>query len=175
MTNKRINAEIGNWTSLNFPNETRISIALGIAEETGELCRAVLKQFTGIRGTFEEWDEEIKKELGDVYIKLGHLANFCGWDLDELIKIRWTEISQRDWIKNPIGHGLPTDEPAAIIGVVDLGWDDTPLDDMDISSKRCPKCVGTVMIAKNLYALHLHEFHGLVSDYNYETEGLGGT
>jgi NTP pyrophosphatase (non-canonical NTP hydrolase) len=102
----RINAEIWNWDSLNFPNESRVSITLGIGEECGELQRAVLKQFQGIRGTYEEWDEEIKKEIGDIFIKLGQLAGFCGWDLDDLIEDRWYEIKQRNWIKDPKGHGI---------------------------------------------------------------------
>jgi len=106
MDDIKINKEIANWVENNFRAETRATITLGIAEEAGEVCRAVLKQQQGIRGTYEEWDEEIKKELADVYIKLVHLASFIGWDLSKLIETRWIEIQKRDWIKNPTGHGI---------------------------------------------------------------------
>lgn len=103
------NDEIHEWAEKNFPNETRVSITLGIAEEVGELCRAVLKQYQGIRGTHEEWNKEVRKELGDVYIKLVHLASHCNWDLTDIILDRWDEVKRRDWIKDKIGHGIPAD------------------------------------------------------------------
>lgn len=105
----KVNDEVAEWAAKNFPYENRGTISLGIAEEVGELCRAVLKQHQGIRGTYADWDKEIKKELGDVYIKLVHLATFCQWDLTDIILDRWDEVKRRDWIKDKIGHGIPAD------------------------------------------------------------------
>lgn len=94
------------WLAYNFSNETRVTAALGLCEEVGEVARAVLKQEQGIRGTWEEWDEEIKKELSDVYVKLIHVAMICGFDLDEAVAQRWEVLRQRDWVNNPKGHGI---------------------------------------------------------------------
>lgn len=105
---RQIDNEIHDWATRNFPNTDRVVSALGLAEEVGEFCRAVLKQKQGIRGSYAAWDDEIKRELGDIYIKLAQIAGLCNWNLQDLIAARWDEISQRDWIKDPTGHGLPT-------------------------------------------------------------------
>jgi NTP pyrophosphatase (non-canonical NTP hydrolase) len=98
--------ELLSWLRYNFPDENRVTSTLGLAEEAGEVCRAVLKQDQKLRGTYEEWDKEIKKELADVYVKIEQLADLCGWDLHELILDRWDELKKRDWIANPTGHGI---------------------------------------------------------------------
>jgi len=98
--------ETSAWFLANFPNEDRVSVTLGLCEEVGEVARAVLKQHQGIRGSYTEWDEEIRKELGDVYLKLLHLAYYCQIDLDEAIQERWEVIRKRDWVTNPTGHGI---------------------------------------------------------------------
>jgi NTP pyrophosphatase (non-canonical NTP hydrolase) len=67
-----------------------------IAEEAGEVCRAILKRQHGQRGgTFEHWSAEIRKEAADVVIALYSLAANEGFDLDEAIRDRWAEVSQR--------------------------------------------------------------------------------
>jgi NTP pyrophosphatase (non-canonical NTP hydrolase) len=101
-----VKEDVEAWMIRNFPNESRVSVTLGLCEEVGEVARAVLKQEQGIRGTWEEWDNEIKKELGDVYLKLMQVAMVCGFDLDEAIAQRWEVIRQRDWVRNPKGHGI---------------------------------------------------------------------
>lgn len=98
------------WVAHNFGESTRVAEALGLAEEVGELCRAVLKQEQGIRGTYEEWDEEIAKELGDILIKLTSVATACGVDLDRAVVDRWATVRQRDFRADPIGHGIPDAE-----------------------------------------------------------------
>ena len=94
------------WLIYNFSDETRVTATLGLCEEVGEVARAVLKQEQAIRGTWEEWDDEIKKELGDVYLKLIQVAMVCGFDLDEVIAQRWEVLRQRDWVRDPKGHGI---------------------------------------------------------------------
>lgn len=106
MTSDHTNDAIAEWCAKNFPNASRVDSTLGLAEETGEVCRAVLKQAQRLRGTFEDWDEEIKKELGDVYIKLVQISSLCGWDLNDLVLDRWDTIKRRNWIKDPTGHGI---------------------------------------------------------------------
>lgn len=107
MDNKLLNLDIAAWVERNF-GETRspLSVVGGLAEETGEVCRAAVKDDQGIRGTHEEWMEELQKEVGDVYIKLVDVATFYGFDLQDAIEKRWSSIRMRDWVKDPVGHGI---------------------------------------------------------------------
>jgi len=105
---RELQDQITPWTDRNFPQDTRISATLGLAEETGELARAALKQWQGLRGTAEEWDAEAAKEIGDVFIKLVHIAHLFEFDLSMVIHARWEQISQRDWTVNKTWHGLPS-------------------------------------------------------------------
>lgn len=100
------------WASYNFEahrNKDKVASTLGLSEEVGELSRAVLKQHQKIRGTYEEWQEEIAKELGDCIIKLAQIASVCGLSLGTVTQERWQTIKQRDWRKNPTGHGIATE------------------------------------------------------------------
>lgn len=81
-------------------------VTLGLAEETGELCRAALKLHQVIRGTSAEWLEEIHKEAGDVFIKLCAIADVYGFDLGQVITERWLTVRERNFTKDPIGHGI---------------------------------------------------------------------
>lgn len=100
-------ADVAEWTLRNFGEHDAPETVLGLAEETGELCRAALKRDQGIRGTHEQWTAEIRKEVGDVVIKAHDLAGVEGFDLDDAVAERWAEISQRDWTTDRIGHGMP--------------------------------------------------------------------
>lgn len=94
-------SEVWEWAQENFGDTSArggdvVSATLGLAEETGELCRAVLKQHQGIRGSWEEWQEEIGKELGDVFIKVFDVASRAGINVSEVLEKRWYTISQRN-------------------------------------------------------------------------------
>lgn len=99
--------EVNTWVLHNFGRGTPMSAVVGLSEEAGELCRAILKQHQNIRGTRAEWQEEIRKELGDVFIKLCDVANEAGIDLEYAILERWQTIRQRDHRTDPLQHGLP--------------------------------------------------------------------
>jgi len=101
--------EVEKWVEHNFGKGTPMSAVVGLAEEVGELCRAILKQYQQVRGSYTEWQEEIKKELGDVFIKICDVANEADIDLSTGIKSRWTEVKKRDFKANPIGHGISQD------------------------------------------------------------------
>lgn len=98
-------ADVYGWQAANFGRGLAQNYALVIAEEAGEVCRAVLKREQGIRGTSEEWTAELRKELGDLIITAHALAGFEGWDLDEVVAERWATIARRDWRADPQGHG----------------------------------------------------------------------
>lgn len=98
---------IGKWSRHNFPSSDIVMSTLGIAEEVGELCRAVLKRAQAVRGTRAEWTIEMRKEMGDVLIKLFQIADLEDVDLLDIFRRRWSEVQQRDFQKDQIGHGLP--------------------------------------------------------------------
>lgn len=100
-------AEVHDWSVRNFGETPQALVTLGLAEEVGELCRAVLKREQRIRGTYQEWSAEIEKELGDCIIKLLDVAAYEGVSLAEVARKRWASVSQRDWVADSQGHGIP--------------------------------------------------------------------
>lgn len=102
-----IQTEVHRWSLRNFGEIPQTLVTLGLAEEVGELCRAVLKREQGIRGSREEWNAEIRKELGDCLIRLLDIAAYEGLWLDTVVDARWADLRQRGWVKDRIGHGLP--------------------------------------------------------------------
>lgn len=100
--------EITEWVIRNFGNDSILATVGGVCEEAGELMRAAIKKDQGIRGTDEEWFQELRKEAADVYIKLNDVAQFYGFSLEDAISERWSEIRLRDWTKDKVGHGLPS-------------------------------------------------------------------
>lgn len=103
---RHLQEEISYWISRNFGNDNELATVGGLAEEVGEVCRAAVKRSQGIRGTREEWDAELRKEVADVFIKLVDVAQFYGFDLADAIAARWDTIKRRDWKRDPQGHGI---------------------------------------------------------------------
>jgi len=97
---------IATWVLHNFGNDNEFATVGGLVEEVGEVMRAAVKRSQGIRGTREEWDAELRKEAADVFIKLCDVAQFYKFDLASAIEDRWSEVSRRDWLANPQGHGI---------------------------------------------------------------------
>ncbi len=105
-------AEVRQWVLHNFGPTLLDVTTLGLVEEVGELCRAILKRDQGVRGSYEEWTAEIRKEQGDVMIKLLDLADTARFDLVEAAADRWAVVSERDFRANPRGHGIPAGDGA---------------------------------------------------------------
>lgn len=93
----RMQAEVAEWT-VRFRGPSRkadpMADALIIAEEAGEVCRAVLKRAHGLRGE-TDWDAQLRDEAGDVLISLLSLAANEGWSLLEEAQRRWEEVRRR--------------------------------------------------------------------------------
>lgn len=99
--------DVDMWNSRQpWRDDPPVVVVVGLGEETGEVQRAVLKMHQGIRGTKEEWIEEAAKEMGDVFIKLCQLATALDLDLEDCIRERWGEISQRNFTTDRQGHGI---------------------------------------------------------------------
>jgi NTP pyrophosphatase (non-canonical NTP hydrolase) len=87
------------WTDRNFPNADPVDAVLGVAEEVGELCHAILKQRQGIRGTSEEHEAKAKDAVGDIVIYLLDVCTRRGWSFGEIVAETWAEVRKRDWTK----------------------------------------------------------------------------
>lgn len=87
------------WSTRNFPNADPVDAVLGVAEEVGELCHAILKQRQGIRGTSEEHEAKAKDAVGDIVIFLLDVCNRRGWSFAEIVAETWAEVRKRDWTK----------------------------------------------------------------------------
>lgn len=92
--------DLREWTSRNFPDATSEQQLLGVCEEVGELCHAVLKQKQGIRGTVEELMDKERDAIGDIVIFLANYCNMRGFDLAKCIAFAWEEVKDRDWNKH---------------------------------------------------------------------------
>ena len=82
-----VQREVAEWHRRNYPKDGPDAAFLGIMEELGELARAELKQAGGIRGSWDEWQEEKFKELGDVVIGLFNYADFVRVPMHEVLKM----------------------------------------------------------------------------------------
>ena len=100
--------ELFKWQDLNFgtPDDTPLKCALGMAEETGEVCHHVLKGMQGIRGGVNGINkEEIADGVADVLIYGIQLLSFLGLDAEVEISAVIKKVLQRDWRNNPTGKG----------------------------------------------------------------------
>jgi len=102
----KIQAEIAEWAKYNFGEAPdSINPLLGMIEEAGELCHAVLKSRQGIRG-FNDPEKRraaVKDACGDLMVFMCNFAIIEGFDLAECLEEVWAEVKQRDWRKNPAG------------------------------------------------------------------------
>lgn len=100
---------VRNWLGDNFPPIDLATLQLLLTEEVGELSRAIAKRAVGIRGTQEEWDQEIYKEIGDVLLALLHVTSEMGFDIELVVHDRWQTIRQRNYVTDPQQHGIGKD------------------------------------------------------------------
>jgi NTP pyrophosphatase (non-canonical NTP hydrolase) len=96
---KCIQLEQLEWQKRNFPTNTQMEPLLGIVEEVGELCHAVLKQHQGIRIN-EDHEAAIKDAIGDIMIYMLGYCNLLNYDLEKILAETWKQVKERDWQKN---------------------------------------------------------------------------
>jgi NTP pyrophosphatase (non-canonical NTP hydrolase) len=80
---------LAEWQERELPCEDvarqKLRLALGAAEECGEVARCVLKGDQGIRGGAAVWKEKLGGELGDVVVYLIQLASAEGLDFEACV------------------------------------------------------------------------------------------
>ena len=96
----RLQTEIKEWATKNFPLEGEHSLILGMTEELGELAHHVLKRDMGIRGE-EGHDAKIRDAIGDLQVFLLQFCTRQGLNPLECLMDVWREVKQRDWLRFP--------------------------------------------------------------------------
>ena len=103
---KRVQDELQVWSAHNFPGRGEDEPLLGIVEEVGELCHAILKRKQGIRGSYEQHSAAIEDALADILIFACDYANSQGIDLEATLERVWdTEVKPRDWRPDTLDKG----------------------------------------------------------------------
>lgn len=77
----------------------------GLAEEVGEVARCAVKMDQGIRGDEDYWYKELRKEIGDVFIKLVDVCCEYNIQIIPAIHDRIVSILERDWNIDPQNGG----------------------------------------------------------------------
>jgi NTP pyrophosphatase (non-canonical NTP hydrolase) len=109
---QEIQVEIGIWSRVNFGDQTSkvtgqslgpLAPLLGVVEELGELCHAVLKHHQGIRKFSDDmvYSRERDDAIADVLIYLCDFACREGVDLGAVLERTWAKVQQRNWQQNP--------------------------------------------------------------------------
>lgn len=95
--------ELAEWQKRNFRNVTSEKLALGMAEEVGELCHYILKRMQKIRKAADEQEvqEQIADAFGDTVIFGVQLMETEGMNAEKVIKKTIEDVLKRDWLSNP--------------------------------------------------------------------------
>lgn len=95
MNLERLQRDVSAWHRATFgPDCPPWAVALKLAEEAGEVCRAVVEaDYASVNGTGRTSD--LADELGDVVIACAGLAARSGIDLNDAVAARWAVVGAR--------------------------------------------------------------------------------
>lgn len=96
------------WRQYNFPDGDADQQLLGVVEEVGELCHAVLKGKQGIRGMDDEAKRVacIRDAVGDIQVFLAGFCSYEGITMQATFELTAEEVMRRDFRKYPL-TGFP--------------------------------------------------------------------
>jgi NTP pyrophosphatase (non-canonical NTP hydrolase) len=100
-----LQVRLARWQARNFGVASHEQMALGVAEEAGELAHAVLKHSQGIRGMAdpEAYREAAGDAIADVAIYAIQLATALRLDFATLLMATAEKVMERDWRANAAG------------------------------------------------------------------------
>lgn len=129
---------VHDWRKKAYPDTRSIELqALGVAEESGELCHAVLKYKQGIRGyDFEKTHDEVGDAIGDIIIYAMGVADMLDISVEEALYKTVEHVINRN-----ITQGSDAG-PAKIVAAVDYGMNPphlTIIDEVEIASMSVTK------------------------------------
>ena len=93
---------ISYWHELAWGDKSLIELTAKLAEESGEVARAVVRHMEGRPGGS---DDEIGNQLADVFIVVCQLANKAGLDLQSVVSRRFYDDVQ--FRQHPAGGRVP--------------------------------------------------------------------
>jgi len=95
--------ELARWQERNFGNVTSEKLALGMAEEVGELCHYILKRMQKIREAVDGQgvQEQIADAFADTVIFGINLMSSEDLDAEKVLEKTIEDILRRDWVNNP--------------------------------------------------------------------------
>lgn len=97
-----LQTDLATWQNRNFGVQPATNLTLGVAEEVGELCRAVLKGEQKIRGMDDREAQRtaVSDALGDILIYACQVATAFRLDLGTIFQLTAEKIMSRDWVKD---------------------------------------------------------------------------
>lgn len=101
LTLRQLQKEQAEWRKYNFPNNQSYHPVLGVMEEWGEFCHALLRLENGIKYSPDVCRDKMEDAVGDMVIFLASVCEFYGFDLQTAVEKAWTIVKNRDWVKYP--------------------------------------------------------------------------
>jgi NTP pyrophosphatase (non-canonical NTP hydrolase) len=99
-----LQARLSAWQVRNFGAQSPSEMALGVAEESGELARAVLKNLQKIRGYGDpkKFLQAAGDALADIAIYSINLATILRLDYGTLVRETAEAVMRRDWVADRV-------------------------------------------------------------------------
>lgn len=100
---RKIQWEHDEWARRNFGEQHRLeNSVLGMGEEFGELCHAIVKLNQGIRGVGEDTVMDLIADAHcDLIIFSLGVASMVNYDLATELDQTWAKVKSRDWVEDP--------------------------------------------------------------------------
>jgi len=98
----RTQRRVAELSEQRFPLATTETEALALAEEAGEVARAVLKRWHGVRGSREAWTAALRQEIAQVVVVALRLAALERFDLAEAVNAEVEAWAARDPNHDPV-------------------------------------------------------------------------
>jgi NTP pyrophosphatase (non-canonical NTP hydrolase) len=117
-----LQVKVGKWRRAAYPDTATVELqALGVAEEVGELCHAVLKFKQGIRGyDYNKTRDEVKDALGDIIIYAMGVADRFDINVEDALVETVNHVISRNITQgSDMGKGRPDDAGCEAHGEVD--------------------------------------------------------
>jgi NTP pyrophosphatase (non-canonical NTP hydrolase) len=102
---RQLQEEVSQWQRLQFrphgESPNALIDGLKLCEEAGEIARALLKRHTSVAEK-QMWEENLREELGDLFISALGLSANEGFLLADILATRWHQVSQRNYRNDTI-------------------------------------------------------------------------
>lgn len=102
-----LQAQLAAWQGRNFGAQQHYEMALGLSEEVGELCHAVLKHLQKIRGMEdpEKFRVMAGDAAGDIFVYLCQFLTILRIDAGTLFLETARRVMKRDFTKDKMNGG----------------------------------------------------------------------